>query len=85
MGVKSCSGGLSARMLLPCIDMMNHAGDRANGLLSGEAEAADNVRWEYEVHSENSEEGNALIVVYASSDIAQGEEVVHLAFRVLAR
>lgn len=82
--VKCRLGGLSARMLIPCVDMMNHAGDRTNGLLSSEPTAADNVRWEYEFHEKDSEKGPAHIVVYASSDIAEGEEVVHPALRVLS-
>lgn len=68
-------GSLSAHMLIPCVDMFNHAGDRTTGLLSSDAEATDNVRWEYEVTEKIPGEKSAEIVVYATSDISEGEEV----------
>ena len=33
------------RMLLPVMDLLNHAGDEADFLLSDTARRADNVRW----------------------------------------
>ncbi|KAF6264965.1 hypothetical protein COO60DRAFT_1634018 [Scenedesmus sp. NREL 46B-D3] len=40
------SGGIGVRMLVPLIDMLNHAGDETGGLLSDPATAKDNVRWD---------------------------------------
>jgi hypothetical protein len=37
-------GGIGVRMLVPLIDMLNHAGDETGGLLSDPATAKDNVR-----------------------------------------
>ncbi|WIA11509.1 hypothetical protein OEZ85_011622 [Tetradesmus obliquus] len=39
-------GGIGVRMLVPLIDMLNHAGDETGGLLSEPATARDNVRWD---------------------------------------
>jgi hypothetical protein len=37
-------GGIGVRMLVPLIDMLNHAGDETGGLLSEPATPRDNVR-----------------------------------------
>jgi hypothetical protein len=44
-GNASASGGIGVRMLVPLIDMLNHAGDNTGGLLGEEPVAQDNVRW----------------------------------------
>jgi hypothetical protein len=38
------TGGIGVRMLVPLIDMLNHAGDETGGLLSETATPKDNVR-----------------------------------------
>jgi hypothetical protein len=38
------TGGIGVRMLVPLIDMLNHAGDETGGLLSEPATPKDNVR-----------------------------------------
>lgn len=44
-GNASQRGGIGVRMLVPLIDMLNHAGDETNsGLLHDTATAKDNVR-----------------------------------------
>jgi hypothetical protein len=37
-------GGIGVRMLVPLIDLLNHAGDETGGLLGEEPEAKDSVR-----------------------------------------
>jgi hypothetical protein len=44
-GNASASGGVGVRMLVPLIDMLNHAGDETQGLMGDEPVAQDNVRW----------------------------------------
>ncbi len=43
-GSAAKEGGIGVRMLVPLIDMLNHAGDEAQLLLDSPATATDNVR-----------------------------------------
>jgi hypothetical protein len=44
-GSAAKEGGVGVRMLVPLIDMLNHAGDEAQLLLDSPTTAMDNVRW----------------------------------------
>lgn len=39
-------GGVGVRMLVPLVDMLNHAGDETSGLLTLPPVPKDNVRWD---------------------------------------
>ncbi|GMH33156.1 hypothetical protein BSKO_00990 [Bryopsis sp. KO-2023] len=74
-GVVGKKGGVGAHMLLPYVDMMNHGGDCTDGLLSGNAEAMDNVRWDVEASPDSPSTATDLCV-YACRDIQKGEEIL---------
>ena len=44
-GTGAREGGVGVRMLLPVMDLLNHAGDEADFTLSDTVRRADNVRW----------------------------------------
>ena len=44
-GTGAPEGGVGVRMLLPVMDLLNHAGDEADFTLSDTVRRADNVRW----------------------------------------
>ena len=70
-------GGIGVRMLVPLVDMLNHAGDRTAGLLSGEAFATDNVRWDVRgPASAANATGGWEMAVSATRDVDEGEPLL---------
>lgn len=74
-GVAACGGGVGIRMLVPLIDMLNHAGDIVRtpfGAPAPQCEATDNVRWDIATKIG----GDQIMVLSATRDIAPGEELL---------
>ncbi|KIY95247.1 hypothetical protein MNEG_12716 [Monoraphidium neglectum] len=70
-------GGIGVRMMVPLIDMLNHAGDRTAGLLTDESFACDNVRWDVVAPgSPSNATGGWEMAVSAKRDVAEGEPLL---------
>ncbi|KAI8470957.1 MAG: hypothetical protein J3K34DRAFT_508523 [Monoraphidium minutum] len=70
-------GGIGVRMMVPLIDMLNHAGDRTAGLLTDEVFACDNVRWDV-LSPDNpaNATGEWEMAVSAKRHISEGEPLL---------
>eukprot|EP00887_Chlorella_sp_A99_P005016 scaffold4.g5016.t1 len=84
-GAPGKQGAVAVRMLVPLVDMLNHAGDVTvsdPGAPEPEARAFDNVRWDLDSPSAPAQaggggggEGEWAMVVSATRDIGAGEEL----------
>lgn len=75
----SSAGGVGVRMLVPLVDMLNHAGDYTTGPPGAATsppamQAFDNVRWD--LKAPRSSEGEWEMAVSATRDIAAGQELL---------
>jgi hypothetical protein len=58
-------GGVGVRVMVPVLDMFNHAGDEVRNLLSSRSSACDNCRW-LAVAPENNPAGEWVMQVRVS-------------------
>ncbi|KAI3428549.1 hypothetical protein D9Q98_007371 [Chlorella vulgaris] len=73
----SSTGGAGVRMLVPLVDMLNHAGDYITsppGQMPPLVQAGDCVRWD--LKAPVGPEGEWLMDLSATRDIAEGEELL---------
>eukprot|EP00892_Ulva_mutabilis_P001471 jgi/Ulvmu1/11324/UM074_0039.1 len=67
-------GGVGVRVMVPVLDMFNHAGDEVRNLLTSRSRPCDNCRWQA-VAPENNHVGEWVMQVVATTDIMDGDEL----------